>query len=159
MSKPRIQVRKRRELNEHLDHAVGEDVDRMVELDRMVDEFVTSAKRMNIQPMTLVFKTNQLREIARKILFRQFLSTYTKVLEEPTQEELEIMHKEVEKLCEIIYDVSFRTLIARDAMRAQAPRANAVPKWARPLRCRAVRVSHTSPARNAPIMLIKRKLG
>jgi adenylate kinase family enzyme len=116
-------VRKRRELNEHLDYAVGEDVDRMVELDRMVDEFVTSAKRMNIQPMTLVFKTNQLREIARKMLFRQFLSTYTKVLEEPTQEELEIIHKEVEKLCEIIYDVSFRTLIARDAMRAQAAKS------------------------------------
>jgi hypothetical protein len=127
MSKPRIQVRKRWELNEHLDHAVGEDVDCMAELDRMVDEFVASAKRMNIQPMTLVFKTNQLREIARKMLFRQFLKTYTEVLEEPTEEELEIIQKEVEKLCAIIYDVSFRTLIARDAIRAKAARRNSAP--------------------------------
>ncbi len=119
MSKPRIQVRKRRELNEHLDQAVGEDVSHMAEMDRMVDEFITSAKRMNIQPMTLVFKANRLREIARKIMFRQFLNTYTKVLEEPTQEELEIIQKEVEKMCEIIYDVSFRSLIAREAMRSE----------------------------------------
>ena len=119
MSKPRIQVRKRRELNEHLDNAVGEDVGSMMELDRMVDEFIASAKRMNVQPMTMVFKTNQLREIARKMLFRQFLNNYTKVLEEPTQEELEIIQKEVEKLCEIIYDVSFRTLIAGQAIRSQ----------------------------------------
>jgi len=124
MSKPRIQVRKRWELNEHIDHAVGEDVDCMAEMDRMVDEFVASAKRMNIQPMTLVFKTNQLREIARKMLFRQFLKTYTEVLEKPTEEELEIIQKEVEKLCAIIYDVSFRTLIARDAMRVQAVKRN-----------------------------------
>jgi hypothetical protein len=119
MGKPRIQVRKRWELNEHLDHPVGEDVGSMVELDRMVDQFISSAKRMNIQPMTLVFKTNQMREIARKMLFRQFLNTYKEVLQEPTQEELEIIQKEVEKLCEIIYDVSFRTLIASEAIRSQ----------------------------------------
>jgi hypothetical protein len=58
------------------------------------------------------------------MLFRQFLKTYTEVLEEPTEEELEIIQKEVEKLCAIIYDVSFRTLIARDAMRAQAAKRN-----------------------------------
>ena len=40
-------MRKHRELNEHLDHLVGEDVDSMVEMDRMVDEFIASAKRMN----------------------------------------------------------------------------------------------------------------
>ena len=73
MGKPRIQVRKRRELHGDLNEAVGVDRASLAEMERMNAEFIASAKRMNIKPITLLFMTNQLREMVRKILFHQCL--------------------------------------------------------------------------------------
>ena len=73
MSKPRIHVRKRRELHGDLNEAVDVDRVSLAEMERMNAEFIASAKRMNIKPITLLFMTNQLREMVRKILFHQCL--------------------------------------------------------------------------------------
>ena len=113
MGKPRIKVRKRRELNKNLNQAVGEDHASITEMERMIGEFIASAKRMKIKPMTLLLMTNQLKDRARQILFHQCLNDYNRALGEPTDEEMEIIEKEFEKMCQIISEESLRTLITK----------------------------------------------
>jgi hypothetical protein len=118
MSKPRIHVRKRKELHGDLNEAVGVDRASLAEMERMNAEFIASAKRMNIKPITLLFMTNQLREMVRKILFRQCLGHYHEVIGEPTEEEMEIIMKEFEKMCEIVCEESMRALLIKHDMRS-----------------------------------------
>lgn len=118
MSKPRIHVRKRRELHGDLNEAVGVDRASFAEMDRINAEFIASSKRMNIKPITLLFMTNQLREMVRKILFHQCLGHYNEVIGEPTEEEMKIIMKEFEKMCEIVCEESMRALIIKHEMRS-----------------------------------------
>ncbi len=122
MGKPRIKVKKRRELNGDLNQAVGEDHASLAEMDRMNAEFIAAAKRINIKPITLLFMTNQLREMARKILFRQCVGRYNEMIGEPTEEEKEVIMKEFEKLCGIVYEESLRALVIRHEMSKEAER-------------------------------------
>ena len=120
MSKPRIHVRKRRELHGDLNEAVGVDRASLAEMERMNAEFIASAKRMNIKPITLLFMTNQLREMVRKILFHQCLGHYHEVIGEPTDEEMEVIMKEFEKMCEIVCEESIRALLIKHEMRSSS---------------------------------------
>ena len=122
MGKTRIKVKKRRELSGDMNQAVGEDRASLAEMERMNAEFIASAKKMNIKPITLLFMTNQLREMARKILFRQCVGHYHEAIGEPTEEEKEVIMEEFEKLCGIVCDESLRALVIKLEMSKEAER-------------------------------------
>jgi hypothetical protein len=113
MSEPRIRVRKRRKLSQALDDAVDEDAASIVEMEKSIGELIASAKRMNVKPLTLLFMTGQLKEMAQMILYNQCLKGYDKDIGEPTAKELRIIQKEFEKMCLIVQEKSLETLIAK----------------------------------------------
>jgi hypothetical protein len=113
MGEPRTEVRDRKELLGDLNEALGIDYPSIAELDRMNAEFIAYAKLMNIRPMTLLFMTNRLKEMAREAVFYQYLNQQSQDAGEPSEEEMQAIQNEFEEMCEIVYEEGKKTLIIK----------------------------------------------
>lgn len=109
-------VRDRKELLGNLNEALGIDYPSIAELDRMNAEFIAYAKLMNVQPMTLLFMTNRLKEMAREAVFYQYLDQNSVTVGEPGDKEIQAIQNEFEEMCEIVYEEGKKTLIIRHEM-------------------------------------------
>jgi hypothetical protein len=116
MGEPRTEVRDRKELLGDLNEALGIDYPSIAELDRMNAEFIAYAKMMNVKPMTLLFMTNRLKEMAREAVFYQYLNQQSQDAGEPSEEEMQAIQNEFEEMCEIVYEEGKKTLIIKHQM-------------------------------------------
>jgi hypothetical protein len=116
MGEPKTQVKDRKELLGDLNETLGVDYPSIAELDRMNAEFIAYAEMMNIKPMTLLFMTNRLKEMARETVFYQYLNQHRMDIDEPSEEEIGAIRREFEEMCEIVDEESKKTLIIKHEM-------------------------------------------
>lgn len=116
MGESRIRVRDRKELLGDLNEALGIDYHSIAELDKMNAEFIAYAKQMNINPMTFLFMTNRLKEMAREAVFYQYLDQRNEDDGYPTEEEMKAIQNEFEQMCEIVYEEGKKSLLIKHEM-------------------------------------------
>ena len=116
MGEPRKQGKDRRELLGDLNEALGIDYPAIPELERMNADFVAYANMMGVKPLTLLFMTNRLREMAREAVFYEYLDQNCEEAIEPGEEEIEAVQNEFEEMCEIVLNEGKKTLIIKHEM-------------------------------------------
>lgn len=124
MGEPRTQGKDRKELLGDLNEALGIDYPSIPELDRMNADYIACAKLMEIKPITLLFMTNRLKEMAREAVFYQCLDQHSQDAGEPSEEEIESIQDEFEGMCEIVNKEGKKTLLIKHEMMSR----NAVRK-------------------------------
>jgi hypothetical protein len=116
MGERRTPVKDRKELLGDLNETLGIDYSSIAELDRMNAEFIAYAEMMKVKPMTLLFMTNRLKEMAREAVFYQYLDQHSEDVGEPSEEEMQAIQNEFEEMCEIVYEEGKKTLLIRHEM-------------------------------------------
>jgi hypothetical protein len=116
MGEPRTQGKDRKELLGDLNEALGIDYPAIPELERMNADFIAYANMMGVRPLTLLFMTNRLKEMAREAVFYEYLDQHGGDAGEPSEEEIEALQKEFERMCEIIQEEGKKTLMIKHEM-------------------------------------------
>jgi hypothetical protein len=116
MGEPGIQGKGRKELLGDLNEALGIDYPSIPELDRMNADFIANAKLMDVKPITLLFMTNRLKEMAREAVFYQCLDQHSQDVREASEEEIEAIQDEFEDICEIVDKEGKKTLLIKHEM-------------------------------------------
>ncbi len=116
MGEPRAQGKARKELLGDLNEALGIDYPAIPELERMNTDFIAYANMMGVRPLTLLFMTNRLKEMAREAVFYEYLDQHDEDAGEPSEEEIEALQKDFEEMCEIILEEGKKTLIIKHEM-------------------------------------------